>query len=78
MSAVYRWFSSLSPRTRIAIGGGLIAYGLAGSFLTDKAEEVFDLVPTDDDKERLKSLVPRIRAVNREDDEEIQRLKREN
>ncbi|KAK6337750.1 hypothetical protein TWF696_001231 [Orbilia brochopaga] len=63
MSAIWRWFTGLSKTSRLALGGGLIAYGLAGSYLTDRAEEAFGLVPTEEDKQKLKGLVPKISVV---------------
>jgi len=46
-----------------------MAYGLVGGFLTDKVEEKFDMVPTEEDKKKLRGLVPRITVV--EKDEEV-------
>ncbi|KAJ6258479.1 hypothetical protein Dda_6521 [Drechslerella dactyloides] len=63
MSAVWRWFTGLSQTSRLALGGGLIAYGLVGSYLTDRAEETFGLVPTEEDKQKLRGLVPKISVV---------------
>lgn len=62
-----RWFSSMKPRTQIYIGAGLITYGLAGSYLTNKAEVAFDMVPTEEDNERLKNALPTIRTLDREE-----------
>ncbi|KAF3923147.1 hypothetical protein ABW20_dc0108106 [Dactylellina cionopaga] len=67
MSAVWRWFTSLSQTSRFALGGGLIAYGLAGSYLTDRAEETFGLTPTEQDKKKLKDLIPTVSVVERLD-----------
>ncbi|KAF3921267.1 hypothetical protein ABW21_db0206514 [Orbilia brochopaga] len=63
MSAVWRWFTGLSRTSRLALGGGLITYGLVGSYLTDRAEESFGLVPTEEDKQKLRGLVPKVSVV---------------
>ncbi|KAK6531645.1 hypothetical protein TWF694_002823 [Orbilia ellipsospora] len=66
MSAIWRWFNSLPKSSRFALGGGLIAYGLVGEYLTDRAAEAFGLTPTEQDKQKLKELIPRISVVEKE------------
>jgi len=44
-----------------------MTYAGAGLLLTDKAEEVFDMVPTEEDKLRLQSSIPKIRLVDKDD-----------
>jgi len=44
----------------------VIVYAGLGLLLTDVAEEKFDLVPSEEDKRRLKELVPKVRVVDRE------------
>jgi hypothetical protein len=58
-------YRSLSPRTRLLIGGGIMAYAGLGLFLSDKAEEAFGFVPTEQDKQRLKEAIPKISLVER-------------
>ncbi len=65
-----RWYQSLSARTRLLVGVGVMGYGCLGLFLSDKAEKVFDMVPTEQDKERLKHVIPKVRFV---DKAEVQR-----
>ncbi|KAG0129249.1 hypothetical protein HOY82DRAFT_488357, partial [Tuber indicum] len=61
-----RFYKSLSTKTRLIIGGGVILYAGVGLLLTDVAEEKFDLVPSEEDKRQLKELVPKVRVVDRE------------
>ncbi|KAL7270731.1 hypothetical protein RUND412_006557 [Rhizina undulata] len=62
--SLWRYYTTLSPRTRLLVGGSVIAYALAGLYVSDAAEEKFDLLPTEADKKRLEELVPRIRVVD--------------
>lgn len=54
---------------RALIGVGIMAYAGAGLYLSDAAEERFDLKPTDKDHESLRndlrSVVPKISTVER-------------
>ncbi|KAK6533905.1 hypothetical protein TWF281_005250 [Arthrobotrys megalospora] len=65
MSAVWRWFTGLSKTSRLALGGGLIAYGLVGEYLTDSVGNAFGLTPTEQDKQKLKDMIPRISTVEK-------------
>jgi hypothetical protein len=56
-----RWYKSLTPKTRIIIGSGIIAYAGIGLYLSDKAEERLGLVPSDKDK--LNEAPPQIITV---------------
>jgi len=44
-----------------------MGYAGFGILMSDQAERIFGLVPTEQDKEMLKEVIPRIRVV--EDDE---------
>ncbi|KAF3913488.1 hypothetical protein AA313_de0208406 [Arthrobotrys entomopaga] len=66
MSAIWRWFNSLPKSSRFALGGGLIAYGLVGEYLTDRAAEAFGLTPTEQDRQELKKMIPKISVVEKE------------
>jgi hypothetical protein len=61
--SLWRTYTSLSPKTRLMLGGGLIAWAGIGMFVSDQAEAVFGFTPTKEDKERLKEALPRIREV---------------
>lgn len=61
----YRWYQSLSSRTRLLVGVGVMGYGCLGLFLSDKAEKVFNMAPTEEDKERLKHIIPKVRFVDK-------------
>lgn len=43
---------------------GTIAWASLGLSLSDKAEDVFGLRPTEKDKEGLRDLLPRVRRVD--------------
>lgn len=59
-------YRSLSTKTRVLIGGGIMTYAVAGMFLSDKAEHAFGFTPTEQDRKRLQESMPRIHAVDRE------------
>ena len=59
-------YRAMSMRTRLLIGGGIMAYAGFGLLVSDKAEEALGLVPTEDDKRRLKEAMPKIHTVDRE------------
>lgn len=59
-------YRNLSPRTRLFIGGGIIAYAGFGLLVSDKAEKAFGYAPTEEDKKRLHDSVPKIQLVEKE------------
>jgi hypothetical protein len=48
------------------MGVGVIGYATLGLFLSDKAEEVFGLVPTDKDRKALTESIPKLRTVEKD------------
>ncbi|KAI1403402.1 hypothetical protein F4819DRAFT_484672 [Hypoxylon fuscum] len=58
-------FRNLSPRTRVGVGLGLLAWGAIGLQLSDRAEERYGFTPTEEDKAALAKVMPRITAVDR-------------
>ncbi|KAK0289128.1 hypothetical protein LTR35_000504 [Friedmanniomyces endolithicus] len=58
-------YRALSMQTRLLIGAGIMAYAGFGLLVSDKAEEALGLVPTEEDKQRLREAVPRVYAVER-------------
>ncbi|KAF2275750.1 uncharacterized protein EI97DRAFT_459205 [Westerdykella ornata] len=64
--AVWQWYKGIAPKTRILIGVGIMGYAVFGMFMSDKVEEKLGLVPTEQDKEELKRVMPRIITVDKE------------
>lgn len=60
-----RSYRALTPRTRILIGVGIMAYAGFGLIASDKAEQVFGYTPSEEDKARLREAVPRVHLVER-------------
>ncbi|KAK9422494.1 hypothetical protein AB5N19_11308 [Seiridium cardinale] len=58
-------FRNLSPRTRLGVGVGILAWGFIGLQLSDRAEEKYGLKATEEDKAALSQLAPRIIAVDK-------------
>jgi len=50
-------------------GGGIIAWALIAQTLTDQAEPMFGFNATEQDKERLRESLPKIRSVESAGDE---------
>ncbi|KAF2824413.1 hypothetical protein CC86DRAFT_408491 [Ophiobolus disseminans] len=65
--AVWNWYKGITPKTRVFIGVGIMAYAGLGLFLSDKAEEKFGLTPTEKDHEELRNALPKITTVERPD-----------
>ncbi|KAJ8109690.1 hypothetical protein OPT61_g7269 [Boeremia exigua] len=59
------WYKNLTPRTRIYIGVGMMAYAGFGLFASDRIEEYFGMTPTERDYEEVRKLVPKITTVER-------------
>ncbi|KAH7391503.1 hypothetical protein BKA64DRAFT_677786 [Cadophora sp. MPI-SDFR-AT-0126] len=62
----FQSFLNLSPRTRLLIGGGFLAWGTLGLYITDRAESKLGFEATDRDREALRSTLPTIQVVERE------------
>lgn len=50
----------------MVIGVGVMAYAGLGMLLSDKVEERFGLVPTEQDKAELEKSIPKMTLVDRE------------
>ena len=61
-----RSYRLLSTRTRLIIGVGIMTYAGFGILVSDKAEQVFGFVPTEQDKQRLQEAIPKVHALDRE------------
>jgi hypothetical protein len=64
LSQDHSYYTSLSPKTRLMVGGGMIGYACLGLFLADTAEEKLGYTPTEEDKKRLREALPKIRVVD--------------
>ncbi|KAJ8124718.1 hypothetical protein O1611_g8922 [Lasiodiplodia mahajangana] len=57
-------FRNLSPKTRIGVGLGLLAWGVIGLQVSDRAEERY-FKSTEEDRAALRQVTPRITIVER-------------
>ncbi|WPG99332.1 Hypothetical protein R9X50_00214600 [Acrodontium crateriforme] len=64
--SIWQSYRNLSVRTRLIIGGGVMAYAAFGMFVSDRAEQALGFTPTEDDKKRLQEAIPTIHVVDRE------------
>lgn len=56
--SLWQSYRNLSPRTRLIFAGGILAWGSIGLLLTDRAERSLGLVPTEEDKKKLRESMP--------------------
>ncbi|KAK0118273.1 hypothetical protein ONS95_012572 [Cadophora gregata] len=63
----FQSFLNLKPQTRILVGIGFLAWGTVGLYVTDRAESRLGLAATEEDRQALKSGLPRIQIVEREE-----------
>ncbi|MCJ1244964.1 hypothetical protein MMC30_002165 [Trapelia coarctata] len=59
-------YKSLTPRTRVFLGLGIITWAGIGLFVTDQTERKFNMVPTEQERKELEGLIPRVRLVEKE------------
>ncbi|KAF2763223.1 hypothetical protein EJ05DRAFT_496052 [Pseudovirgaria hyperparasitica] len=68
MSYWWQKYRGLSSKHRLLLGVGVIGYAGLGLVFSDAIEEKFGMVPTEQDKEKLKMMVPRVVRVDRDRD----------
>ncbi|KAI2621359.1 hypothetical protein GGS21DRAFT_494634 [Xylaria nigripes] len=69
--APFQFYRNLSPKARIGVGLGLLAWGAIGIQLSDRAEERY-FQPTEEDRAALRQMAPRITMVERDGDTKLQ------
>ncbi|KFA67690.1 hypothetical protein S40285_00970 [Stachybotrys chlorohalonatus IBT 40285] len=62
---MFKSFTNLTPRTRLAVGVGAIAWGFAGLYLTEPVADKLGYTPTEKDKAELDKMTPHIITVER-------------
>ncbi|KAM0472372.1 hypothetical protein ACHAPE_000791 [Trichoderma viride] len=62
---MFKAYTNLAPKTRLGVGAAIIAWGCAGLYLSDKAEEKFGYTPTEEDKSALRDMAPKITTVEK-------------
>ncbi|EAQ88198.1 hypothetical protein F5144DRAFT_571871 [Chaetomium tenue] len=64
--SLWKSYTNLPPKTKLAFGAGLLAWGLLGLTFGDKVESKLGYTPTEADKAELQKLAPKIHVVERE------------
>lgn len=59
--SLWQSYRNLSPRTRLFIGGGLVAYAAFGLTASDQIEQYLGWTATEEDRQRL----PKVHMVDR-------------
>lgn len=63
--SLHRSYRKIPSKTRIMLGFGIMAYGAIALSVSDKAEETLGWTATEEEKEKLRDALPRIRMVDR-------------
>lgn len=64
--SLWQSYRNLTPRTRLFIGGGVMAYAAFGLMASDQIEGFLGWTATDEDRKRLREEhLPRVHAVDR-------------
>jgi hypothetical protein len=61
-----RSFRNLSPRTRLTVGLGILAWGAIGLYVSDTVEKKFGFESNERDKEALGEVMPKITVVEKD------------
>jgi len=64
--SLWKAYTSLSSRTRLFLGFGLIAWSGIGLYLSDWAEKRFGLEASEHDRKKLREALPRVEVVEGE------------
>ena len=65
--SLWQSYRNLAPRTRLIIGGGVMAYAAFGLMASDQAEQLLGWTATDEDLQRLKEDLPKVLVIDRKD-----------
>lgn len=63
-----RTYTNLTPKTRLMIGVGIMAWSGIGLLVSDTAEKKLGYEATEADRERLRDALPRVRFVEKEEE----------
>ncbi|KAF2850518.1 hypothetical protein T440DRAFT_518233 [Plenodomus tracheiphilus IPT5] len=63
---VWQWYKGLSPRTRMMVGVGMMAYAGAGLYFGDYIEERYGFKKaTEKEREELWEAIPKITVIEK-------------
>ena len=65
--SLWQSYRTLAPRTRLLIGGGIMAYAAFGLLASDQAEQLLGWTATEEDRKRLKEEMPKVHIVDKPD-----------
>ncbi|CAF9913641.1 MAG: hypothetical protein HETSPECPRED_001617 [Heterodermia speciosa] len=65
--SLWQKFLNLRPRTRMLIGLGIIGYSGMGILISNGAEKRFGFVANEEEKDRLRRIIPKIRTIDRDE-----------
>jgi hypothetical protein len=59
-------YQGLTPKTKALVGIGVMGYAVAGLYLSDTAEEKLGMKATDEDKAKLREMIPRVHTIDKD------------
>lgn len=65
LTFLIRTYQGLSSKAKLGVGAGLLAWGVVGLWVSDRAEEKLGLTPSEKDKAAMDKWTPKIRPVDR-------------
>lgn len=54
----------MSSKAKLGVGTAMVAWGVVGLYLSDRAEEKYGYTPSEKDKAALEDMVPKIRFID--------------
>ena len=63
----YSSYTNLSPRARVGLGIGIMTWGVMGMYLFDPIVEKTGFTPSEEDREALRRMVPKISVVDKDE-----------
>lgn len=60
-------YTNLSPKARLGLGLGIMGWGVVGMYLFDPIVEKTGFTPSEEDKEALRRIIPKISIVDKDE-----------
>ena len=66
LTNLIRKYQALTPKSKALIGIGVMGYAITGLYLSDAAEDKFGMKATDEDKAKLREMIPTIHTIDKD------------
>ncbi|PSS02124.1 hypothetical protein BD289DRAFT_422646 [Coniella lustricola] len=61
-------YQGLSSKARLGLGVGLVAWGVVGLYMSDRAEEKFGFTPSEKEKAEIERLKPKLHIIDNKEE----------